>query len=95
MMFPARRLDGPVERKVVAALEAVGAGRSTVRLPAMSDSFRDELRAQLVAVTPRLVAEGVRPGTETAPRATASTAGTRTASRAADRPSRRAAAAPR
>lgn len=74
-VLPTRRLDQPGDLRVIAALEAVGAGRSTVQLPTMSASFRDELRTQLVAVAPRLVAEGVRPGTETAARPAASTRG--------------------
>lgn len=68
MPFGTRSLDDPRSRQVVAALEAVGDSRSSVVLPAMSDRFRADLRAQLVAVTPRLVEEGVRPGTETAAR---------------------------
>lgn len=72
-VLPTRRLDQPGDLRIIAALEAVGAGRSTVQLPTMSASFRDELRTQLVAVAPRLVAEGVRPGTETAARPAAST----------------------
>ncbi len=82
MQFASRRLDDPASVKVVAALRAVGAGRSTVQLPTMSASFRDELRAQLVAVAPRLVAEGVQPGTETAPRKQAEPAARRSASAA-------------